>query len=683
MRRKHNNKALLFFFALAGTAISAGFFHIHPVQAASSEADTTVTFEEFAGDSEDPQVFREYERLTGTTTTTDTTSRSSLSSANSPFKDSDYKHEDRFDGYTILNGIDVSVYQGTIDWNKAKAGGVDYAIIRVAYRGYGTGSIANDANYKTNIEGALAAGIDVGVYIYSQAITVAEAREEAQYAISLVKDYDISLPIVMDFEYAGTGTGRLYNANLTKAKATNICNAFCETAEAMGYTGMVYANRSMLQNQVNASSIADKYPIWLACYPANASSGSGYDGEYSFWQYTSTGSVPGISGNVDCNFRYIKKPAKTTMTNPDTSYTDNTLAWTKVSGVYGYRLYRRESASGTYKLVATLKGAGNISYFDYDLTPGTAYQYRVRAFYQLSDGNLYGTYSPVINAPTASPSVTKLRSTAQTKSSITLKWNANADADGYAIYRSTDGSSYKLVTTLSAKKLTYKQTGLTSGQKYYYQVRTGVMSSTGTIIYESPATAPTLLVATKCKAPTNVTAAKNTTTSIKLTWTKVPRATGYEIYAYNKTAHKYKLLTTIKGNSTTSYTVKKLKSATNYQYKIRAYKTVSGTKYYSAYSTKVYTSTKPVKVAKTSYTAGKNSITLSWNKSSGASGYIIYQYNKKTKKYTKIATVKTNKYTVTKLSKNTSYKFKIVAYKTYKNVNYKATGVVINCTTKK
>ena len=689
MRIMNNTKTFLLCLSLIGAAIGSGFLS-KTVYAADSGSGTPISFEEFAEDPDDPQAYIEYERQTTGNISSrqgnDKAARSSgLSTANTPFKSGDYYHGSQFSDYDVLHGIDVSVYQGNINWTKAKAAGVDYAIIRVAYRGYGSaGNLVPDKNYKANIEGALAAGVDVGIYIFSQATTVAEAKEEASYAISLAKGYDISLPVVMDFEYYKTGEGRLYNAHLSAAQATKICNAFCQQAEAEGYTGMVYANRNMLQKQMNAADIAAQYPIWLACYPSNASSGSGYSGTYSYWQYTSTGSVDGISGNVDCNFRYIKKPTKpATMENPDTSYTDNTLAWTKVPGVYGYQLYRKDSASGSFQKIATLVGASNISYFDYDLTPGAAYQYRVRAYYKLKKGNRYSAYSPTLDAPTDTLSVDNLKSTKQTTESIKLKWSANKDAAGYAIYQSTDGSSYKLIAEVNGNTLSYTHKNLKPGKKFYYQVRSGVPSSKGTMLYESKKTAPTIVVATLCEAPDKATATKNSTSSLKLSWKKTTGASGYEIYQYNTSSKKYKKLVTVKGASSTSYTVKKLKAATTYRFKVRCYKTVEGKNYYSAYSDIIYTATKPVKVTKLTYKSTKNNVTLSWKKSSGATGYIIYRYDTKTKKYTKVATVKTNKYTDKKLTKNKTYKYKIVAYKNYKGTDYKAAGVIINTKTKK
>lgn len=217
---------------------------------------------------------------------------------------SGYVHADKFSNHIIHDVIDVSKYQGDIDWTQVKRSGIDYAFIRVGFRGYGqSGSLNTDNKFKENIQNATKAGMKVGVYFFSQAITEDEAKEEAEYVLSRIKDYEISLPVVIDFEYASSGsglTGRLYHANLSKGRATRICQRFCEIVENKGYTGMVYANRNMLENGVNASEIAEDYKIWLANYGTSTS----YAGKYEFWQYTQSGTVNGISGNVDKSFWY-------------------------------------------------------------------------------------------------------------------------------------------------------------------------------------------------------------------------------------------------------------------------------------------------------------------------------------------------------------------------------------------
>lgn len=204
----------------------------------------------------------------------------------------------------ITYGIDVSYYNGSIDWNAVRDSGIKNVMVRVGYRGYGSsGSLNEDTNYKQNIEGALDAGLNVGVYFFSQAISQQEASDEADYIIERIQNYNITLPVVIDFEYASVGSGlggRLYNADLSADKATRICKAFCRIVEEEGYTAMVYANKSMLEDNLNASDISDKYGIWLANYTTSTS----YNGRYDVWQYSSRGHVDGISGYVDCNFWY-------------------------------------------------------------------------------------------------------------------------------------------------------------------------------------------------------------------------------------------------------------------------------------------------------------------------------------------------------------------------------------------
>lgn len=216
-----------------------------------------------------------------------------------------YTHAKQFKNCHIYNGIDVSTWNKQIDWNAVKASGIDFAFIKVGGRGWGSaGTLYHDSRALENLKGAKAAGIKIGVYFFSQAITEKEAAEEAQYTINYLHTYGISidLPIAMDFEYASdspTG-GRLRTANLTREQATNVCLAFCSYVATRGYTPMVYANKSMLTNDMNASTIASRYPIWLAQYNSSAT----YTGAYSYWQYTSSGTVPGIEGRVDMNFYY-------------------------------------------------------------------------------------------------------------------------------------------------------------------------------------------------------------------------------------------------------------------------------------------------------------------------------------------------------------------------------------------
>lgn len=217
-----------------------------------------------------------------------------------------YTIDAKFADYTIQNGTDVSVWQGNINWAGLKKDGTQFAIIRLGYRGSSaSGGIYIDDKFETNIKAANAAGIPVGVYFYSQAITEAEAKAEAEYCISKVKKYKLDLPIVMDFEYSwvdgGLG-GRLYNAHLSKDKTTKVINSFLDTCTNAGYESMLYANKNTLTECMNASQIANKHQIWLAHYISKTT----YTGSYQFWQYSSTGSSRYVDSDaLDCDFRFV------------------------------------------------------------------------------------------------------------------------------------------------------------------------------------------------------------------------------------------------------------------------------------------------------------------------------------------------------------------------------------------
>lgn len=216
-----------------------------------------------------------------------------------------YDHGNYSYDINISKGIDVSKYQKDIDWEKVKEDGVDFAFIRVGFRGYGdTGTLNEDYMYKENIEGALAVSIPVGVYMFSQATSVDEAYEEADYVLERIKDYNVTLPIIMDYEFAGE-YGRLERAHLSRQEATDVCNAFCERVKGRGYEAMVYADYGMLTNHLYPEEIEENYKIWIARW----NSSTEYYGAYSSWQFSDIGRVEGISDSkgyiaTDLNFGY-------------------------------------------------------------------------------------------------------------------------------------------------------------------------------------------------------------------------------------------------------------------------------------------------------------------------------------------------------------------------------------------
>jgi len=196
-------------------------------------------------------------------------------------------------------GIDVSKWQREIDWFKVKDAGVEFAIIRVGYRGWTSGSLVEDPYFLANIRGATNAGIPVGIYFFTQAVNVIEAVEEASMAIALVEGFQLDYPIFIDTEGTGTG-GRGRADNLDVNTRTEVCRAFMETVRNAGYLAGVYAARSWLYNQLDMTRLSE-YIVWLAEYRDIPQ----YSGYYQMWQYTSRGQVDGIEGNVDLNLSYL------------------------------------------------------------------------------------------------------------------------------------------------------------------------------------------------------------------------------------------------------------------------------------------------------------------------------------------------------------------------------------------
>jgi len=203
------------------------------------------------------------------------------------------------DGKTVTKqGIDVSSFQGEIDWQKVKEDGIDFAIIRLGYRGYGTGKMVLDDYFEANINGALDAGLEVGVYYFSQAISEEEAVEEAQVVLENIKNYHLTYPIIYDAEEIVTDEAR--TDGLTVHQLTDNAIAFCEYIEAAGYQSMIYSNKRWLLTKLDLERLID-YDIWFAGY-INIPE---YPYDFKMWQYSESGSVNGIDGNVDMNISFI------------------------------------------------------------------------------------------------------------------------------------------------------------------------------------------------------------------------------------------------------------------------------------------------------------------------------------------------------------------------------------------
>ncbi|MGN0666042.1 MAG: GH25 family lysozyme [Huintestinicola sp.] len=195
-------------------------------------------------------------------------------------------------------GIDVSYYQGSIDWDAVKASGIDYVMLRVGYRGYETGKISIDENFHRYAADAEAAGLAVGVYFFSQALTEAEAIEEAEAVLAEIDGYNVTYPVAFDWEVIGESTAR--TAEISAEALTDCAYAFCNRVAEDGYIPMIYSTNKMALMKYDLSKLAG-FDFWLAQYRDEPT----FPYEMQMWQYASDGSIDGIEGEVDLNMSFI------------------------------------------------------------------------------------------------------------------------------------------------------------------------------------------------------------------------------------------------------------------------------------------------------------------------------------------------------------------------------------------
>lgn len=581
--------------------------------------------------------------LAGTMLVTPITASAFTGSSN--FMDKTYTHQDRFVSSGIQQGIDVSYHNGTLDWSTIKAAGVDFAILRAAYRGYGTeGTLVRDAKFAEYMQGAMSQGIPVGAYIYSQAITTAEAVQEANYILNIVRGYSLDLPIVFDYEFAGVKTGRLDSAwssgKLNKSKMTDIALAFCDTIKNAGYDAMVYANKTFLSKNLDHEVIENAgYDVWLAHYTTNTN----YTGDYKIWQYTSSGKIPGIEGKrFDCNFMY-----------------SGTISMSlKISNIPN-QIYQGYDVAPS----VTVTNGGTV------LTEGTDYT----VTYQNNSGigtatvNVFGAgiYDGYINLTKTfnivPDTVQNMQISEAGTNTVDLSWSPVSGADGYTVQILKNG---KWVSVGNFVGTSAQISGLLPGSVNYVHVAAYASSNGKTYIgnYNTAVKIETTVGAINPR----VSAYANN--FITLTWDKQTAANGYEVFKYDASSKKYVLYKNITNPNTNTCKVTGLASNSKYNFKVRAYQIDDSEKTYAPFGAVVsqYTS-----IAKSNLNSAKSTskkkIKASWSKVGGASGYQVMwsTYKNFSKNYkTKSVTSKYLSKTVTAAQSKKTYYVRIRAYKT-------------------
>ena len=200
----------------------------------------------------------------------------------------------------VMRGIDVSRYQGEIDWEQVRASGMEFAIVRVGGRYINSGGFYEDRLYRENIAGATAAGLSVGVYFFSQAVSAEEGLEEAEYVLSLIEGYELAMPVVMDWEPLGGSDARTYGAGIVEI--TEAVRAFCDCIREAGHEPMIYFNANSAYARMDLRELVD-LKFWFAQYNDVPT----FQYHFDMWQYSDKGQVPGIEGAVDLNLYFLPR----------------------------------------------------------------------------------------------------------------------------------------------------------------------------------------------------------------------------------------------------------------------------------------------------------------------------------------------------------------------------------------
>jgi GH25 family lysozyme M1 (1,4-beta-N-acetylmuramidase) len=565
-------------------------------------------------------------------------------------------HQNRFSGISKVYGIDVSYYQGNIDWKKVKNSGVEFVIIRVGYRGYGSaGTLVEDPKFKTYLDGATKAGLKVGVYFYTQAITTAEAQAEAKFVLDRIKGYSLQMPVYYDIESVDYDTGRLDSAGLSKAQKTALCTAFCDTIIKSGYSAGVYANYTWLNYYIDGAGLGKKYPIWLAHYTSNTN----YDQRMDMWQYSGSGTVSGISAYTDVNVWYSGKlPLYVSdLISVKNTSTSNTFAWNGASDATGYEVYQGTSPSDPNK--KKIGDTKNTYFTNSNKSTGTMYKYMVRAYSDASGKRVYGDYSDVFTTCTLPANISKISASAR-GTSVTISWNKVSKATDYIVEHYVNGTWKQVGTTSS---LSYKVNGITQNGVNMFRVK--ARRNYSGVYYNGGYTYVNAEVTDIPSTVTGLRSTSNTSTSNTITWNASKKAEGYEIYQWIGTTDSYKLIGT---TTSTKFTNSKKSSGTMYRYKVRAFNNVDGQRIEGAYSSEFTTCTLPANVSFSLCSTDVDSITFNWNKVSKATGYQVEMYTNGTWKT--LSTLSGTSYTASGLSQNTAYRFRVRAIRNYNYINY-------------
>ncbi len=454
-------------------------------------------------------------------------------------------HQDKYKNYNLYQGVDISYHNGTVNWAKMKAAGVDFVILRAGNRFVQSGNLRKDPQFDNYIKGASAQGLKIGVYFFSQAITVAEAKEEAKHTLEYIAPYKdiITLPVVFDYEFYDGGRLNKAYANWAKSKRksimTSIAEGFCSTVEAAGYDAMIYASKYFFYDNLNYQQLEKKYQIWLAHYTKKTD----YTGKINYWQYSSDGRISGVSGAVDTNFLYALPEVEDI---PDCEYTGSAVEpELKVSD--GFADF--------------VKGK------DYTVTFSNNVEYGVATAVVKGLGKYAATLNKTLNFNIVPKTVHNITFTDKDTHQFTVNWDKTDDADGYQLAYVTSSGQYNVIRRLDAETNFAKITTVNPAITYSYSVR-GYKVIDGVTHYG--AYSEVKKVVTPPDKITNLVTESRTNKKIKLKWDKMGSSDKYYVYQYDNAKKAWVYIATAGKGAT--YTVKNLNANTDYKYCVKAVK---------------------------------------------------------------------------------------------------------------
>lgn len=550
--------------------------------------------------------------------------------AKSKYTSITYTHNSKFDNKELVYGIDVSQHNGKIDFNKVKKDGIKYVFIRVGYTGYTKSSFSlnYDKSYKTYIKDATKAGLDVGVYWYSQSKSVSEARKEANALLKAIRGFSITMPVVFDYEFADTKKGRLDSAKLSKTNMTANALAFLNTVSNAGYDACIYASENFLEEHLYAKQISSSYKVWLANY----SSKTNYKGSYEFWQHTTKGRVKGIKGNVDVNFWYKGEKSEFLGTQV---YTGSPIECGVYIAIDGKQLKENVDYTLTY--------SDNVDIGTAHITLNGIGEYK----------KLKRNYTFNI----IPPKVSGLKYISNGDNSLKLSWQGVNCAFAYVI--TAESLNNALTFTKTVSNLTEGEIdSLIAGNQYVVTVRAIGYDAKGRSYYGEPS--DYVIGKTTSTKISGVKLSERGEKSLTLSWYRIANCESYSVYKYDGNTKEYQFAGKTNGN-VDSLKISNLNGGTSYSFKVCADRKNEKCEQSDAFSAV----TLPKKVSNKSVKSKKRrSITYSFKKVN-CSGY-QYQWstNKNFKSNFLTRTTKGTSVNIKTAQSRRRYYVRVRAYKT-------------------